>query len=171
MNKPYCIDELRVPEFNGVIGISSAPGLDGHSVDEDIKIIKKWGASLIITLIEDFEFQFYGITDLNNSKLQSIPRLSLPIKDGSVPDHQWDRRWITYSKQIHQLLDGKKVFIHCIGGRGRSGTVAAILLIEYGWEPSKAISEVRKVRPGAIENYDQAQYIYQYADNHNRKAK
>ena len=52
------------------------------------------------------------------------------------------------------------VFMHCIGGRGRSGTFAAIYLIMKGLSPEEAISAVRKIREGAIETAEQERFIY-----------
>ena len=45
---------------------------------------------------------------------------------------------------------GGKVLIHCRGGLGRAGLVAALLLVEEGVSPPEAIRRVRAARPGAI---------------------
>lgn len=165
MVEPYEIDTLSVPEINGAIGICHCPGLHCHTVYEDIEVIKDWGADFIISLLEDEEYQFYGVRELNNSRLKGIPRLSLPIKDGSFPDSKWERRWLTYGNQVHKLLDtGGQLFIHCAGGLGRSGLVASIILIEFGLSSTEAIAKVRKARRGAIENSLQEHYIYQYSN-------
>jgi ADP-ribosyl-[dinitrogen reductase] hydrolase len=57
------------------------------------------------------------------------------------------------------LRRGSDVLVHCRGGLGRAGTVAARLLIELGLEPVTAMARVREVRPGAIENDDQEMYV------------
>ena len=49
--------------------------------------------------------------------------------------------------------------IHYRGGLGRTGTVAARLLVEFGMGPEEAIAAVRKARPGAIENAEQEDYV------------
>lgn len=41
--------------------------------------------------------------------------------------------------------------LHCMGGAGRSGTVAARLLMYFGLPASDAVQRVRAARPGAIE--------------------
>ena len=62
--------------------------------------------------------------------------------------------------RLHALLsDGHNIVIHCKGGLGRTGTIAARLLVEFGAGPQTAIQSVRKARPGAIENSLQEQYI------------
>ncbi len=49
--------------------------------------------------------------------------------------------------------------IHCAAGLGRTGTFAAKILTNFGWDPRTAIKEVRRIRPGAIERKIQEQYI------------
>jgi ADP-ribosyl-[dinitrogen reductase] hydrolase len=51
------------------------------------------------------------------------------------------------------------VLVHCRGGLGRAGTIAARLLVELGMEPTKAIASVRGVRPGAIETSEQERFV------------
>lgn len=54
--------------------------------------------------------------------------------------------------------------MHCKGGLGRAGTVAARLLIEFGQAPEDAIACVRAARPGAIETHQQETYLRQLND-------
>ena len=49
-----------------------------------------------------------------------------------------------------------------MGGKGRSGTIAAILLIEFGENNKNAIELVRKKRKGAIETKEQEGFILSY---------
>ena len=53
------------------------------------------------------------------------------------------------ARSLRRRLD---VLVHCRGGLGRAGTIAARLLIELGVEPAKAIEDVRAVRPGSDRN-------------------
>jgi protein-tyrosine phosphatase len=85
----------------------------------------------------------------------------LPIVDGSIPDKQFELEWKNSGPLLGSLLRrGKDVLVHCRGGLGRAGTIAAWLLIDLGMEPQTAIANVRKVRPGAIEPYTgQEEYV------------
>ena len=62
-----------------------------------------------------------------------------------------------------ELLDAIKtdrsIAIHCMGGLGRSGTVAAIILADLGIPLQSAICVVRQFRPGAIETSAQENFI------------
>ena len=49
-----------------------------------------------------------------------------------------------------------------MGGKGRSGTIAAFLLIEFGENHKQAIEIVREKRKGAIETKEQEDFILLY---------
>jgi ADP-ribosyl-[dinitrogen reductase] hydrolase len=57
------------------------------------------------------------------------------------------------------LLGGESIVVHCRGGPGRTGVIAARLLIELGESPQRALSRVRAARPGAVENREQEIYV------------
>ncbi|MEJ8827112.1 protein-tyrosine phosphatase family protein [Variovorax humicola] len=60
------------------------------------------------------------------------------------------------------IAAGQRVLVHCRGGLGRAGTVAACLLVEHGVTPTQAIERIRLVRPHAIETPAQARYVLNY---------
>ena len=57
------------------------------------------------------------------------------------------------------LDDAGRVLVHCKGGLGRAGLVAARILVERGAAPMDAINLVRRVRPGAIQTIRQEAYV------------
>jgi ADP-ribosyl-[dinitrogen reductase] hydrolase len=76
----------------------------------------------------------------------------LPIVDVSIPDERFEQEWDVAGEELRSMLRRKlDVLVHCRGGLGRAGTIAARLLIELGVEPTKAIENVKAARPGAIE--------------------
>lgn len=83
-----------------------------------------------------------------------------PILDFAVPDAAFERRWQPLGSAMRDALaKGHGVALHCRGGLGRSGTIAARLLIELGLDAGEAIARVRKSRPGAIETRAQEAYL------------
>ena len=57
-------------------------------------------------------------------------------------------------------MNGEDVYVHCKGGLGRAGTIAARLLVELGVSPKQAIADVRAARPGAIQTREQERYVH-----------
>src|SRR4051812_10557704 len=83
-----------------------------------------------------------------------------PIVDVSVPCTQFEATWQEASGRIRSLLEkGGNVLIHCKGGRGRAGMIAARLLVEMGVNPGEAIANVRAVRDGAVETREQERWV------------
>lgn len=166
---PLRIDALTLPG-GGQIGITFCPGKHqrdamtgrwARDLEADLKSIQIWGASVVITLIEDHEFAELSVQGLGDMvRALGMTWHHLPIPDMSVPDPGWEQRWQGVSPSMHALLDhGGQLLIHCKGGLGRAGTVAARLLIERGYAPDDAMAMVRAVRTGAIENALQERYL------------
>ena len=87
---------------------------------------------------------------------------ALPIPDFAPPGPAFETGWSTLGPRIaERLAAGGRVFVHCRAGFGRSGTVAARLLLETGAtpDPAAAIAAVRAARPGAIETDAQLAHL------------
>jgi ADP-ribosyl-[dinitrogen reductase] hydrolase len=68
----------------------------------------------------------------------------LPIRDVSVPDSSFEENWESVGAELRgRLQRGESLVVHCHGGLGRGGTVAARLLVELGEVPAKALERVR----------------------------
>jgi ADP-ribosyl-[dinitrogen reductase] hydrolase len=57
------------------------------------------------------------------------------------------------------LRSGRRVLLHCRAGLGRTGMIAARLLVELGATPDEAIAAVRHARPQTIETRAQEQHV------------
>jgi protein-tyrosine phosphatase len=67
---------------------------------------------------------------------------------------------VTAGEELRRILrEGGRIVLHCRGGLGRTGLVAARLLIEFGMAPQEAIRRVRAARPGAIQTREQEDYV------------
>lgn len=49
--------------------------------------------------------------------------------------------------------------MHCLGGKGRSGRVAAVYLISKGFGVDESIKHVKEHVPEAIETYEQEELL------------
>ena len=86
--------------------------------------------------------------------------LHAPIEDVGVPDEKFEQRWCLIGHRVRMALaNGEKVVVHCRGGRGRAGMIAARLLVETGAEADDAIARVRAARGGTIETLEQERHV------------
>jgi|SRR5665213_1591237 len=154
----------------GRVGITFCPGkYDRHAMTGewnrdlalDLDAVRDWGAAAVVTLLEPKELTLLRVERLGEEILRRNMRwFHLPIADVSVPDEQFEQEWDSAGEELRSMLRRRlDVLVHCRGGLGRAGTIAARLLVELGTEPTKAIASVRAVRPGAIETSDQEEFV------------
>jgi protein-tyrosine phosphatase len=151
-NSPLRIDTIALPGNRGYIGMTFCPGkkdqgYSGIVWDRDLTIdldaIAEWKANAVVTLLEEFELKMLGIPNLPALLVsRGIEWHHLPIRDVDIPDHHFEERWRRENGQrIKSILSGGgKVLLHCRGGIGRTGTIAAKLLVEFGFKPSDAVA-------------------------------
>lgn len=87
----------------------------------------------------------------------------IPIVDGSIPDDACIERLTPILSEVARKsnTDGLTT-IFCKGGLGRTGLVAACILIQKGIDPTHAMKIVRAARPGAIENQIQENFVLNF---------
>jgi ADP-ribosyl-[dinitrogen reductase] hydrolase len=166
---PPVIHAMEVPGSRALIGLAPCPGTGvfadagvwARGLDGDLDAIAAWGAAAVVTLIEDREARRPTLAELRAAtEGRGMAWFHLPIPDRSAPDTAFEAAWTTAGARLRMLLrDGRRLLLHCMGGRGRSGTIAARLLVELGEPPDAAIARVRRARPGAIETGDQERHV------------
>ena len=163
----------EIPAGGGVIGVTLCPGKKASSLggaswdrdlDADIAVIARWGAAAAVTLIEPDEFRRLAVQGLPAAMAAAgIEWHHLPITDVAPPDERFESRWhYAWPALQARLAAGGRVLVHCRGGLGRAGTVAACMLRGLGESAEAAIASVRAVRPGAIETAEQEAWVHRY---------
>lgn len=166
LDSPLRIAEIPLGAGQGRLGLTICPGKkDGfkwnRNLAEDLRTIRAWGATTVVTLIEDEEFHLLGIEALGSEvRRKGMDWLHLPIRDVDIPDHRFEDAWQVAGPALHRRIDrGEGILIHCRGGLGRTGLVAGLILVERGFAPRDAIKRVRAARPHAIETEAQEDYV------------
>ena len=165
-------DYVQPKDVRGKIFLTCFPGRNGEKIsfEEDIFLeelhnFSSQNCSSIVTLVEDKEIENLCDKKFFVRKIYShnLKWIHMPIVDLKSPDHKFMDKWQTTKVLLkNDLIEGKNIVIHCMGGKGRSGTIAAILLIEFGEDNKKAIEIVREKRKGAIETEEQEKFILNY---------
>ncbi len=163
------IDVVAVPG-GGELGLTICPGryLEGlpgrgwqRDLQADLDVICAWPAATMLTLMEAPELAMFGVAQIGSAVSdRGLAWHHLPIIDMEAPDARFEARWPACREALAPVLaaDGR-VLIHCLGGLGRSGTVAARILMEAGMDAATAIRQVRRARPGAIQTASQLRYL------------
>lgn len=170
LTHPLQIAEVQASSAHGRIGITFCPGkrqpgaMSGNwqrDLDLDCDAIRAWGAAAVVSLIEQHEMEALDVLRLGEAvEARGMDWHHLPIRDVSVPSASFEKAWGEVGPQLRALIrNGSSVLVHCKGGLGRAGMIAARLLVELGMAPEEAIAEVRSVRPGAIETRAQHEHV------------
>ena len=166
---PLQIASLDTPA-GGRIGMTFCPGkrdlmaMTGpwdRDLQTDLGVINAWGAVALVTLMEDPELALLGVPNIGEmTESFGMAWHYLPIRDVSIPGPVFEGAWEMQGAALRRKLrDGERIVIHCRGGLGRTGMIAARLLIELGETPDRALQRVRAVRPGAVETSRQEDYV------------
>lgn len=164
---PLQIASVLLEANVGCLGLTICPGKKDPShgwdrdLNTDVKVIQAWGASTVVTLIEDHEFRLLDVENLQSVvRAHGMDWVHLPIIDVDIPDSRFEGAWDLTGPVLHKRIDiGDRILIHCRGGLGRTGLVAGRILVERGLDPELAIRKVRDARPRAIETQKQEQYV------------
>jgi ADP-ribosyl-[dinitrogen reductase] hydrolase len=166
---PLLIATVPTPG-GGALGLTLCPGKKDscartgawdRDLETDLASIQAWGAAAVVTLVHDHELELLAVPGLGAAvEALGMAWVHLPIVDVAVPDAAFEEAWRVHGPMFRDLLRaGRRLLVHCRGGLGRAGTVAARLLVELGVEPEEAIGMVREARPGAIETDEQAAHV------------
>lgn len=166
---PLVINEIPIVN-GGTLGLTFCPGkrqpdaMTGaweRDLDTDLHAIFDWGAEAVVTLMEPRELQRLQVANIGDAvEALGIDWYLLPIADQGVPDSAFERAWSYAGCRLRARLGaGERVVLHCQGGLGRTGTIAARLLFEFGMPAEDAMATVRAARPGTIENRSQEHHV------------
>ncbi len=170
LTSPLHIAAVPFGTGGGLLGLTFAPGKQqragstgSHARDlqVDLDAVAAWNAAAVVTLAEAHELDALGIAAIGAEvRRRHMEWHHWPIGDVQVPGAGFMAEWPGRSAALRGLLArGGRVLLHCKGGLGRAGSVAARLLVEDGTEAGAAIATVRAARPGAIETAAQEAWV------------
>ena len=166
MTHPY--DILRVPGLAGALIFTPCPGTREATLEQALLALKQAGAAGVITLMPHSELAASGAGQIaQQCQALDLAWYHLPVADEQVPLEDFGEGWRA-SRQalVEHLRGGRSLAIHCKGGSGRTGLIAARLLIEAGIARSEAIALVQALRPKAIQHPAHLNWIKQFDTTH-----
>ena len=147
--------------WRGKLAVITRPR-GGDWLEDEVNAWRRDGLDVVVSLLErdeadQLELRLEG--DIAKSK--NVQFISFPIPDRGVPIST--KNAISFLREIAaKLEDGRNVAIHCRQSVGRSGLIAAGLLVTSGMGVDKAIEAVSTARGQVIpETPAQLQWIKQ----------
>jgi len=159
---------IKLGELNAEICLSAFPGRKKNNefsfdlMEEFFDFLESNSYRALVSLVEVHEFDQFISYPIFKEKIgkRNFSWFSHPLKDMTAPDEIFTADFFeTQSSLLKYLRSGEKIAIHCKGGLGRTGTIAALLLRHLGLSAENSIELVRKSRPGAIETKEQEIFI------------
>jgi protein-tyrosine phosphatase len=169
----YTFNELKLPN-GGLLGLGCCPGhrlrlsplglvRRTESLRDDLGLIAAWKPDAVLSLMEEDELKEAGAPVYllaQELRAHSVDWLHLPICDMMAPDQRFETAWVDLWPRLDRTFrEGGRVFIHCYAGLGRTGTVAGLILMNYGASARDAMQQVRAARPGSVQSFEQEHYL------------
>ena len=120
-------------------------GSSGPETRDRVEALQAAGVDAVITLLDPRELGWMR-RDLSTFNFEALFTFNyFPVTDGQAPSR--DQMKVILDRLDTLLTKGQTVYLHCIGGRGRSGTVAACLLARHGIATGvKALNKLAEIR-------------------------
>lgn len=151
--------------WQGKLAIAARPRGGDWLVDE----MRDWhraGLNTVLSLLTPDEEQDLDLmAESHVAQGEGLKFLSLPIPDRQVPSSPSEVAPVLDELDAG-LASGKNAVIHCRQGLGRSGMMAACLLVMRGKDPGSAVLEVERARGTSVpETAEQRRWIDLYASS------
>ncbi len=149
----------------GKLALTARPR-GGEWLEDEMASWQRNGANMIVSLLTPEE---EGDLDLTREGTEAFAHglrfISFPICDRQVPDSQTN--FIRILDIVdRELAGGGNVVLHCRQGIGRTGLMAACLLVSTGLEPAAAIERLSAARGIPVpETAEQRRWIERYAES------
>lgn len=156
----------RIPgPWPGQLAILARPRGNDWLIDE-VRGWREAGVDVVVSLLTAPEIAELGLTEERQlATSEGLGFVSFPIRDYSVPNSV--DSVLGLSQELDKLLSvGKCVGIHCRQSVGRSGLIAACLLVTAGENPTEAIEHVKAGRGASVpDTIEQRDWVHALAEN------
>ncbi len=139
---------------SGFLAVMAKP-VAGEWIEDEFAGIAAARIKQIVSLLESWEAYEVGLSDEKTlCERNGMGFISYPIPDRGLPPSVSNFARIT-RKLYHEIAGGMNTVVHCRAGIGRTGVVAAGILLHAAFEPEQAFARVSDVRGVDVPDTDE----------------
>eukprot|EP01125_Pyxidicula_operculata_P018253 TRINITY_DN6486_c0_g1_i1.p1 TRINITY_DN6486_c0_g1~~TRINITY_DN6486_c0_g1_i1.p1 ORF type:complete len:169 (+),score=16.57 TRINITY_DN6486_c0_g1_i1:142-648(+) len=134
-----------------------------RNTTKDLQVLKeKYGCNVLVSLMELREIKNLKTEIIEQTPTMDMKHYLFEWRDGDIPS---ENTWTTTYKKLlidvaSEVMDGKVIVVHCMGGLGRTGTfVSNLLQYLLKIEIEDAIDLTRRSRRGTIKQPHQCSWL------------
>ncbi len=149
----------------GKLAVAARPR-GGDWLDDELTGWRNAGVKTVLSLLTPDEERDLDLASESQAARQAgLQYLALPIPDRQVPSSPSEAAPVL-DKLDAALASGQNVVVHCRQGVGRSGMIAACMLVLRGADPASAVVAVEHARGTTVpETPEQRHWIDLFASN------
>jgi protein-tyrosine phosphatase len=151
--------------LRGQLGILPRPR-GGDWLKDETSAWREAGIDIVVSLLEPEEEAQLDLKDEASAAAASgVDFRPFPIADRGVPNSR-ESVAVLARGIVVALNAGKNVAVHCRQGIGRSGLIAAAVLVAAGNNPAAALKAIEESRGVAVpETQEQRQWLMDFASS------
>ncbi|WP_369161917.1 dual specificity protein phosphatase family protein [Candidatus Thiodiazotropha sp. LNASS1] len=160
---PY--DILALPKQGRLI-FTPCPGTKCVDLTTSVSELHQAGADAIVTMMTNEELANFEVSSLPDVVRQNgMTWFHFPVEDDAAPAEDFEQSWQASKPDVLALIEqGKCVAIHCRGGSGRTGFMAAVIMREMGMDQAQATDMVKGLRPNSLKLPAHIEYLAAHYD-------
>lgn len=149
--------------YGSIIMMPKPPG--GSRLSSYIKFLKSKKVNAVVSLLQYEEVMAHSLTNEGvKCEEDGIDFINFPIKDHSTPQF-----FVPFNQLIEQLvkriMSNENIAVHCYAGIGRTGIVAASILIKLGMQVDSALIQLSRIRGLRVpETIQQITWLHHHAE-------
>jgi protein-tyrosine phosphatase len=155
---PY--DVLPLADGGRLI-LTPCPGTKGAGLAESLGQLRRAGADAVLSMTPREELAKLEVAGLPEAVVAAGMRwFHFLVEDDAAPGPAFEQAWAANRDAVKALVSQRgSVAIHCRGGSGRTGLMAALILREMGMDAARADAQVVQLRPKALQLPEHTDYL------------
>lgn len=136
----------------------------GDWLEEEVQSWKEAGLDVVVSLLTQEEVSELELSQEEHwCHAHDIQFCTFPIPDRRVPASR--KAVAELVERLERALEaGESIAVHCRQGIGRSGTIAALLLVAAGEDPETALAHISQARGCPVpDTSEQSQWVKGFA--------